>query len=223
MIRVLLVDDQQMIRAGLRSLLEREPDVEVVAEAGDGSAALDAARRVEPDVVLMDVRMPVLDGIAATAQLVERGLRARVIVLTTFALDDYVFRALRAGASGFLLKDAPAEDLVHAVRVVAGGDALLDPAVTQRVIEAFAATPDVPLQPPEDDLSPREREVLVLLARGATNREIAETLVVSEATAKTHVSNVLLKLRVRDRVHAVIHAYETGIVRPGVTAGRRRC
>ena len=218
MIRVVLADDQQMVRAGLRSLLEQTGEVEVVAEAGDGEAAIAQAQATAPDVVLMDVRMPVLDGIAATERIVTGG-GPRVVVLTTFDLDDYVFRALRAGASGFLLKDAPVEDLVAALRVVARGDALLDPAVTRRVIEAFARSPaPAPSLSGVDDLSPREHEVLALLARGASNAEIARTLVVSEATVKTHVSNVLVKLRLRDRVQAVIYAYEAGVVRPGASS-----
>jgi DNA-binding NarL/FixJ family response regulator len=214
-IRVVLADDQRMVRAGLRSLLEQTGEVDVVAEAGDGEEAIEQARAHAPDVVLMDVRMPVLDGIAATERITADGGPARVVVLTTFDLDDYVFRALRAGASGFLLKDAPVEDLVAALRVVARGDALLDPAVTRRVIEAFARAPaPAPELSGVSDLSPREHEVLSLLATGASNAEIAASLVVSEATVKTHVSNVLVKLRLRDRVQAVIYAYESGVVRP---------
>jgi DNA-binding NarL/FixJ family response regulator len=217
-IRVVLADDQRMVRAGLRSLLEQTGDVEVVGEAGDGEQAIAEVRAHAPDVVLMDVRMPVLDGIAATARIVASDeVATRVVVLTTFDLDDYVFRALRAGASGFLLKDAPVEDLVAALRVAARGDALLDPAVTRRVIEAFARAPEPPQLDGVDDLSPREHEVLALLATGASNAEIAAALVVSEATVKTHVSNVLVKLRLRDRVQAVIYAYESGVVRPGAT------
>ncbi len=206
-----------MVRAGLGSLLSEEPDIAVVAEAADGREAVKLVRETRPDVALMDIRMPQLDGLAATRELVASGSATRVLVLTTFDLDEYVFEALRAGASGFLLKDAPAEELVAAVRVVAGGDALLAPAVTRRVIEAFAATP-----PPADvvvpDLSPREFEVLRLLARGHSNSEIAAEFVVSEATIKTHVSNLLAKLRVRDRIQAVIYAYESGLIRPGETS-----
>lgn len=215
MIRVLIADDQGMVRAGLRSLLEGEDDISVVAEAPDGEAAITATRRTSPDIVLMDIRMPELDGIAATRRLVSEGAAARVLVLTTFDLDEYVFDALRAGASGFLLKDAPAEDLVAAVRVLARGDALLAPAVTRRVIESFAQAP-VPRTPSDlNVLSPREIEVFQLLARGRSNAEIAAGLGVSEATTKTHVSSVLAKLGLRDRVQAVIHAYESGLVRPG--------
>jgi len=215
MIRVLVADDQGMIRAGLHSLLEEEPDISVVAEAADGLEAVAAARRTSPDVVLMDIRMPELDGLEATRLLVEKQPQTRVLVLTTFDLDEYVYDALRAGASGFLLKDAPAEDLVAAVRIVARGDALLAPAVTRRVIESFARTPK-PAAPVElTSLSPRETEVLRLLARGRSNAEIAKDLFVGEATAKTHVSSVLSKLGLRDRIQAVIYAYESAVVRPG--------
>ncbi|HEY1358857.1 MAG TPA: response regulator transcription factor [Thermoleophilaceae bacterium] len=215
MITVVVADDQGMVRAGLRSLLEAEPDISVVGEAGDGLQAIEEVRRRKPTVVLMDIRMPQLDGLAATRQVLAEQPGLRVLVLTTFDLDEYVFAALRAGASGFMLKDAPAEELADAIRVLASGDALLAPAVTRRVIEAFAAQPEGP--PPRDleELSPRETEVLRLLARGLSNAEIARELVVSEATVKTHVSNVLAKLRLRDRIHAVIHAYEAGVVRPG--------
>jgi DNA-binding NarL/FixJ family response regulator len=215
MIRVLIADDQGMVRAGLRSLLESEDDISVVAEAPDGGAAVAATRRMSPDIVLMDIRMPELDGIAATRKLVAEGAAARVLVLTTFDLDEYVFDALRAGASGFLLKDAPAEDLVAAVRALARGDALLAPAVTRRVIESFAQAPPPRTPPDLSALSPREGEVLHLLARGRSNAEIAAELVVSEATTKTHVSSVLAKLGLRDRVQAVIYAYESGLVRAG--------
>jgi DNA-binding NarL/FixJ family response regulator len=215
-IGVLIADDQGMIRAGLRSLLEGEPDIRVLAEAADGREAVAAVRRHRPDVTLMDIRMPTLDGLAATRRLVAEGTRTRILMLTTFDLDEYVFDALRAGASGFLLKEAPAEDLVHAVRVLARGDAMLAPAVTRRVIEQFARAP-LPTRQNEalNDLSPRELEVLRLLAAGQSNAQIAATLVVSPATAKTHVSNVLAKLRLTDRVQAVIFAYESGLIRPG--------
>jgi DNA-binding NarL/FixJ family response regulator len=216
-IRVIIVDDQAMIRSGLRSLLEHEPDLEVVAEAPDGEMAVALVAKHRPDVVLMDIRMPVLDGIAATQRIGAQGLGTRVLVLTTFDLDEYVFQALRAGASGLLLKDATGEQLVAAIRTVAAGDALLDPAVTRRVIDAFVASP--PTERHESamlaDLTPREVEVLRLIAHGRSNREIAATLFVGEATAKTHVSNVLAKLGLRDRVQAVIRAYESGLVRPG--------
>lgn len=215
MIRVLVADDQGMIRAGLRSLLERDSGIRVVGEAVDGHDAVLAARRVNPDVVLMDIRMPELDGIEATRQLLRKRPETRVLVLTTFDLDEYVFSALRAGASGFLLKDAPAQDLIGAIHTLARGEAMLAPAVTKRVIELFAATP-VPTAPAELELlSTRELEVLGLLAKGMSNAEMAGHLFVSEATVKTHVSSVLSKLGLRDRVQAVIYAYEAGLVRPG--------
>jgi DNA-binding NarL/FixJ family response regulator len=216
MIRVVIADDQGMVRAGFRSLLESEPDIEVVGDAADGEQAIAAVRRLRPDVVLMDIRMPGLDGLEATRRLVRDGTTARVLVLTTFDLDEYVFDALRAGASGFLLKDATAEELASAVRLLAQGDALLAPAVTRRVIEAFGQLParDTAAVERLAELSPREVEVLRLLARGRSNAEIARELVVSEATAKTHVSNVLAKLRLRDRIQAVIFAYESGLVVP---------
>ncbi len=211
---VVIADDQPMVRAGLRSLLEGEDGVVVVGEAVDGEQALHAVRRHRPDVVLMDIRMPNLDGLEATRRLVAEGSAARVLVLTTFDLDEYVFDALRAGASGFLLKDATAEELIAAVRTLAAGDAILAPAVTRRVIEAFGSVPRP--QPGVADrlsaLSPREVEVLRLMARGMSNAEIARELFVSDATAKTHVSNVLAKLRLRDRVQAVIFAYESGLL-----------
>jgi DNA-binding NarL/FixJ family response regulator len=216
MIRVVIADDQGMVRAGFRSLLESEPDIEVVGDAADGEQAIAAVRRLRPDVVLMDIRMPGLDGLEATRRLVRDGTTARVLVLTTFDLDEYVFDALRAGASGFLLKDATADELASAVRLLAQGDALLAPAVTRRVIEAFGQLParDTAAVERLAELSPREVEVLRLLARGRSNAEIARELVVSEATAKTHVSNVLAKLRLRDRIQAVIFAYESGLVVP---------
>lgn len=219
-IRVLLADDQPLVREGLCRILDRESDLDVVGEAADGEQAVDQARRLLPDVAVLDIRMPRLDGIEATRRIVaELGDRVRVLVLTTFDLDQYVFDALRAGASGFLLKDAPAEELVDAVRVVAAGSSLLAPAVTGAVIAEFARRPAVPngeaavLQ----QLTSREREVLVLLTRGRSNAEIAAELVVSEATVKTHVAHLLMKLGVRDRVQAVILAYETGLVQPGVS------
>ena len=217
MISVLLADDQAMVRAGFRLILSAEPDITVAGEAADGVQAVAAARRLRPDVTLMDVRMPRLDGIAATRQLLENGLApTRVVVLTTFDVDSHVYDALRAGASGFLLKNAPPEDLVQAIRVVAAGAALLDPAVTRRVIEEFARTPATGPRPAEvNRLTDRELEVLHLVARGLSNAEIAATLVVSEATVKTHVARMLDKLRLRDRVQAVVYAYEHGLVRPG--------
>ena len=216
-VRVVVADDQPMVRAGLRSLLDGEDGVVVVGEARDGEDAVSCVRRHQPDVVLMDIRMPVLDGLAATRRLVADGARTRVLVLTTFDLDEYVFDALHAGASGFLLKDATAEELLAAVRTIAAGDAVLAPAVTRRVIEAFGTLPvaDPRLSDRLAALSPREVEVLRLLARGRSNAEIAGDLVVSEATAKTHVSNVLTKLGLRDRVQAVIFAYESGLLRTG--------
>ena len=217
MISVLLADDQAMVRAGFRLILSAEPDITVAGEAADGVQAVAAARRLRPDVTLMDVRMPHLDGIAATRQLLENGpAPTRVVVLTTFDVDSHVYDALRAGASGFLLKNAPPEDLVQAIRVVAAGAALLDPAVTRRVIEEFARNPATGPRPPEvNRLTDRELEVLHLVARGLSNAEIAATLVVSEATVKTHVARMLDKLRLRDRVQAVVYAYEHGLVRPG--------
>jgi DNA-binding NarL/FixJ family response regulator len=209
-----------MVRSGLRSLLEDEPDLQVVGEASDGETGVSLVRHHRPDVVLMDIRMPVLDGIAATTRIVAEGLAARVLVLTTFDLDEYVFQALRAGASGLLLKDATAEQLVAAVRTVAAGDSLLDPAVTRRVIDAYVASPPATARDSLADLTAREVEVLRLIAHGRSNREIAAALFVGEATAKTHVSNVLSKLGLRDRVQAVICAYESGLVRPGEARSR---
>jgi DNA-binding NarL/FixJ family response regulator len=221
-ITVVVADDQGMVRAGLRSLLASEPDIRVVGEAADGEAAVATVRLLQPDVTLMDIRMPVLDGIAATRRLVADGSTTKVLVLTTFDLDEYVFEALRAGASGLLLKDAAAEDLVAAIRTLAAGEALLDPAVTRRVIDAFARTPARPSIATSglDRLTAREAQVLHLIARGLSNAEIARELFVSEATAKTHVSNVLSKLALRDRVHGVIYAYESGLVQAG---DDRRC
>jgi len=216
-ISILLADDQAMVRAGFRLILSAEPDFTVAGEAADGVQAVAAARRLRPDVTLMDVRMPRLDGIAATRQLItDAPAPTRVLVLTTFDVDSHVYEALRAGASGFLLKNAPPEDLVAAIRVVAAGGALLDPAVTRRVIEEFARNPAPGPRPNEVNLlTDRELEVLHLVARGLSNAEIAATLVVSEATVKTHVARVLDKLRLRDRVQAVVYAYEHGLARPG--------
>ena len=218
-IRVLLADDQALVRGGLRKIVETEPDMAVVAEAADGLQAVDAARASRPDVAVLDVRMPRLDGIEAARRITAAaGVGGpRVLMLTTFGLDDYVFSALRAGASGFMLKDAPPEELVEAIRVVAAGSALLSPAVTRAVIEEFARHPAGATagSPRLDELTAREREVLLLLCRGRSNSEIAADLVVSEATAKTHVARVLMKLGVRDRVQAVIFAYEAGLVAPG--------
>jgi DNA-binding NarL/FixJ family response regulator len=215
-IRVLLADDQQLVRAGFRMLLKSEPDFEVVGEASDGFQAVSAAGRLEPDVVLMDIRMPNLDGLEATKRIVDlEGGGPRVLVLTTFDLDEYVYEALRAGASGFLLKDAPEEQLLAAIRIVAEGGGLFAPSVTRRLIAEFARRrPDQP--PPElAELTTREIEVLRLMARGLSNAEIAEHLIVSEHTVKSHVARVLMKLGLRGRTQAVIFAYEHGLVRPG--------
>jgi DNA-binding NarL/FixJ family response regulator len=216
MIRVLIADDQSLVRAGLRSLLDDEPDLEVVGEAGDGAEAVRQASRLNPDVVLMDIRMPVQDGIAATRALAEAGSRARVLILTTYNLDEYVFSALRAGAVGFLLKDATADDLASGVRVVAAGEALLAPAVTTRLITEFARTgpADATKADQMARLTERERAVLVQLARGGTNAEVGAALYISPATVKSHVASILSKLDLRDRVQAVIFAFESGLVRP---------
>ncbi len=219
-LQVAIVDDQHLVRAGFRMILEAEDDLEVVGEAADGIAGVELIRRARPDVALMDVRMPHRDGIDATRELLAAGVGTRIVILTTFDLDEYVFAALRAGASGFLLKDTPPDELVAAVRTVADGEALLSPSITSRVIAAFvaggAATPAAP--PPElDTLTERESEVLRSLARGRSNAEIAAELFVSETTVKTHVGRVLSKLQLRDRVQAVIYAYEHGVVRPGTT------
>jgi DNA-binding NarL/FixJ family response regulator len=215
--RVLLVDDQPLLRTGFRMILSAETDLTVVGEAGDGASAVELARRLRPDVVLMDIRMPGMDGIQATRALAGPGVEdpVKVLILTTFGLDEYVVESLRAGASGFLLKDAPPEDLVEAIRIVAAGEALLAPSVTRRLLDRVASR----LPPANEDTIPalsqltdREMEVLKLMARGMSNAEIAEKLVVSETTVKTHVSRVLAKLDLRDRVQAVILAYETGLV-----------
>ena len=216
-IRVVIADDQSMVRAGFRSLLQEEPDIEVVADAADGEQAVAAVRRYKPDVALMDIRMPNVDGLQATRQIVEGGSATRILILTTFDLDEYVYEGLRAGASGFLLKDASPEQLIAGIHVIAEGEAFLAPSVTRRVVEAFARLPaqQTELQHALETLTPREREVLRLLASGRSNSEIASELVVSAATAKTHVRNVLAKLDLRDRVHAVVFAYESGLVQPG--------
>jgi DNA-binding NarL/FixJ family response regulator len=220
MISVVLVDDQALLRAGFRALIDVETDLEVVGEAGDGEAALDLIRAVRPDVVLMDVRMPKLDGIEATRRITEDGDLAdvRVVILTTFELDEYVFDALRNGAAGFLLKDTEPADLLAAIRVVADGDALMSPSITRRLIAEFASR-SRPAEAPAilDVLTEREREIVALVGEGLSNGEIAERLVVSPATAKTHVSRAMTKLGVRDRAQLVVLAYETGLVRPGWT------
>jgi DNA-binding NarL/FixJ family response regulator len=217
MTRLLIADDQELVRVGLRKIFDSEPGLEVVGESAEGQDAVDAALLLRPDVVVMDIRMPVLDGIEATRRIVRAQAGARILILTTFGLDTYVFDALRAGASGFMLKDAPPEELVAAVRIVANGDALLAPEITRPVIEEFARRPaDMPtISSSLASLTPREREVLELLARGQSNAEICAALVVSEATTKTHVAHILQKLDLRDRIQAVIYAYENGIVGPG--------
>ncbi len=218
-IKVLIVDDQAMVRQGFGALLAAQPDIEVVGDAADGADAAEAVRRLIPDIVLMDVRMPEVDGLEATRRILRApGLRhPKVVMLTTFDLDDYVYEALRAGASGFLLKDAPADELIRAVRVVAAGDALLAPSVTRTLIADFATRPVRERPNPERMrvLTPREIEVLKLIARGLSNGEIAEKLVLAEQTVKTHVGRILSKLDLRDRAQAVVVAYETGLVHPG--------
>ena len=221
-VRVLIVDDQALVRTGFRMILEAEQDIEVVGEAADGVEAITEARRLEPDVVLMDVRMPELDGIEATRRLLSNGgpEGTKVVMLTTFDMDEYVFDALRAGASGFLLKDVPPERLVDGIRAVANGDALLAPSITRRLIEEFVRSGPMTTAPPPalDDLTARELEVLQLIARGMSNAEIAKELFVSETTVKTHVAHVLMKLGLRDRVQAVVLAYEAGVVQPGAAS-----
>jgi DNA-binding NarL/FixJ family response regulator len=222
MTRVLIADDDDLMRAGLVELLSGDPSVDIAGEAATGREAVDRARRLDPDVVLMDVRMPDLDGIEATRALTHSGARARVLILTTFEQDDYIFGALRAGASGFLLKRTRPEELIAAVHTIATGDSLLSPSVTRRVIDRMARQPGPQLDDAKvHDLTPRERDVLELLARGLSNREIAEDLIVEESTIRTHVKRVLMKLGLRDRVQAVIFAYESGMTRPGAGAARR--
>jgi DNA-binding NarL/FixJ family response regulator len=220
-VRVLIADDQALVRTGFRMILDADAEIEVVGEASDGVQALEMARDLQPDVVLMDIRMPGLDGLEATRRLVAdtpaNGHQVRVLVLTTFDLNEYVYEAVRSGASGFLLKDVPAEQLVAGVHVVARGDALLAPSVTRRLLEEFARTAPEPAAPPPslDELTPRELEVLRLMARGMSNAEIAAELIVSDTTIKTHVARVLMKLGLRDRIQAVVLAYEVGLVSPG--------
>jgi DNA-binding NarL/FixJ family response regulator len=221
-IRVIIVDDQAMVRAGFAALLSAQADIDVVGEAPDGRQGVDVARSTHPDVVLMDVRMPEMDGLAAAREILNPPIgvewRPKVLMLTTFDVDDYVYEALRAGASGFLLKDAPPADLIAAVRVVAAGEALLAPSVTRRLIADFAAHRPAPRRDPAlrlNGLTPRETEVLELIARGLSNQEIAERLILAEQTVKTHIGRVLAKLGLRDRAQAVIFAYESGLVAPG--------
>lgn len=214
MIRVLVVDDQPLVRSGFRMVLEERPDLELAGEASDGAQAIELARELDPDVILMDVRMPNLDGVEATRQLVESGTRARILVLTTFDLDEYVYAAIRAGASGFLLKDVEPAELVDAIRVVAAGNSLFGPAATERLVARFAQQAGPDAGHALDELTDREKEILTLLASGLSNAELAETLFLSETTVKTHVSSILRKLRVRDRVQAVIAAYDAGLVSP---------
>jgi DNA-binding NarL/FixJ family response regulator len=218
MIRLVIADDQAVVRGGLRMILESEADIEVTGEAADGRHALDLVRELDPDVVLMDIRMPTLDGIEATRRLVTSGGRARVLVLTTYDLDENVYDALKAGAAGFLVKTESPARLVQAVRVVAAGEALLAPDITRRLVDRFVTgmRPNTPAPPELDVLSPRELEVLRLVARGLSNAEIAETLFVSDGTVKTHVARILSKLGLRDRVQVVVFAYERGIVEPGL-------
>ena len=222
-IRVAVVDDQALMRDGFTMILEAQPDIDVVGDAENGRLGVELCLRTRPDVVLMDIRMPVLDGIEATRLITStEGCDTKVLVLTTFDLDEYVYAAIRVGASGYMLKDTPAKELVAAVRVIAQGDALLSPSVTKRLIEEFNRQPEpqaVAAALP-DDLTEREREALELLARGLSNREIAAEMYIGEATAKTHISRLLTKLGVRDRVQAVVLAYETGLVRPGVSTKR---
>jgi DNA-binding NarL/FixJ family response regulator len=218
MIRVLLADDQELVRAGFRALLDAQPEIDVVGEAADGRQAVELSRELRPDVVLMDIRMPVLDGLAATREIAadERLAGVRIVILTTFELDDYVFEAIRSGAAGFLVKDTKPAELIEAVRVVASGDALLSPSITRRLMAEFAArTKEPPRAEVLEELTEREREVMALAARGLSNEEIAQRLVVSSATAKTHVSRAMIKLGARDRAQLVVLAYETGLVRPG--------
>ena len=218
MIRVLLADDQELVRAGFRMILEAQDDIEVVGEAGDGDEAVQLARHHRPDIVLMDIRMPGTDGLAATRTIAAdaRLTGVRIVILTTFELDEYVFEAIRAGASGFLVKNTKPVELLGAVRAVAAGDALLSPSVTRRLIHEFAArTRDAPRSPALEALTEREREVMALVAEGLTNDEIAERLVVSPLTAKTHVSRAMVKLGARDRIQLVVFAFQSGLVRPG--------
>jgi DNA-binding NarL/FixJ family response regulator len=217
---ILLVDDQELLRMGFRMVLDSQPDLEVVGEASDGAAAVSLVGELDPEIVLMDVRMPVMDGVEATRRVVAAGSRSRVIILTTFDLDEYAYAALRAGASGFLLKDAPPADLLSAIRAVASGDAVVAPSTTRRLLEKIVhrlpySAADRTSDPRQAELTPREREVLLSVARGLSNAEVADLLVLSEATVKTHVGRILSKLELRDRVQIVVYAYERGLVHPG--------
>lgn len=214
MIGVLIVDDEELVRTGIRMILDAEDDIDVLGQASDGHQALRQAGRLAPDVVLMDIRMPGMDGLEATRNLVREGSKSKVIIVTTFDLDEHVFQALAAGASGFILKDVPASQLVHAIRVVAAGDALLAPSVTRRVIASFSSPPPPTMPSALSQLTARELEVLCLLAEGLSNKEIASRLFVSDATVKTHVARILNKLGVRDRVQAVVIAYQSGLASP---------
>jgi DNA-binding NarL/FixJ family response regulator len=218
---VLIADDQELVREGLRMMLEAEPDLTVAGEAGDGNEVLAQARLLDPDVILMDVRMPQVNGIEATSRLVQGGLRARILMLTTFNLDEYVYHALKAGASGFLLKDASREQLAGAVRAIAAGENLLAPAITRRLIEDFCRGPGpgTPAADIAENLSERELGVVRLVAQGQSNAEIADRLFLSQATVKSHIARILMKLGLRDRVQIAVYAYERGIVRPGQTPG----
>jgi DNA-binding NarL/FixJ family response regulator len=219
-VRVLLVDDDDLMRAGLRAVLSSDSRVEVIGEAGSGRAAVERVRALRPDLVLMDVRMPDLDGIAATREVTSASPEVKVVILTTFEQDDYIFGALNAGASGFLLKRSGPEELLAAIQTVAAGDSLLSPSVTRTVIDRMARQPTPEIGPSRllDELTPREHEVLVLLARGLSNSEIAAELVIEESTVKTHVKRILMKLRLRDRIQAVVFAYESGLIQPGPKA-----
>jgi DNA-binding NarL/FixJ family response regulator len=216
-IKVLIADDQALVRAGFRMILETDPDVRVVAEADEGAGAVEAALRTRPDIALMDIRMPGMDGLEATRRIMAAPSPPRVLILTTFDLDEYVFDALAAGASGFLLKDVAPEQLLAGIRIIAQGDSLLSPSVTRRLIESFVRDGRQSREPPPvlEELTPRELEILQLVARGLSNSEIAEQLVVSSTTIKTHVARVLMKLALRDRIQAVVFAYENGVIRPG--------
>jgi DNA-binding NarL/FixJ family response regulator len=220
-IRVLIADDEALVRGGIRMILHAQRDMEVVGEAADGHAAVEGARRVRPDIVLMDIRMPGMDGLEATRRVLLASGETRVLVLTTFDLDEYLYDAMRAGASGFLLKSAPPEQLVQAVRIVAGGEALLAPSITRRLVEQFVRRPRPGSAPPElGELTERELEVFKLIARGLSNAEIANALFLSEGTVKTHVNRILRKLGLRDRVQAVVLAFESGLVEPGADEGK---